>query len=192
MTSRLKPDWHDINLAICEAMSTGRPFRHPRLESLHAELEALHLSSAWAESTVHGMIDRGLVRELRCEADKCLQPTRGFSPSNYRRDPNGLSIDHVTQRCDGGGHRLDNLRLVHYRCNCASLTGRKRPPEVGQKIGAKLRGRPLTEEHKQKLSSSRLSNTSISVSCVKCRKLCKGTYGLVQHVAKSACGKSVE
>lgn len=162
---------------------------HPRLRDLHRQVTDLQLSSRWAETIVRALIDYEGLRSLECQMPTCLQPTRVITRSTGRRDPNGLSIDHIKMEHEGGMHHLRNLRIVHYRCNCAWLTGRKRDPEVGRKIGQKLRGQTRTQAQRDRISVARRANTSIPASCPVCDRQCKGTYGLSQHLAKSPCGK---
>ena len=49
-----------------------------------------------------------------------------FYCGRTRRNPLGMTIEHLLARRDGGTNRLDNLRLADLRCN--RLAGRLSPP----------------------------------------------------------------
>lgn len=58
----------------------------------------------------------------------CKQP---IDLSVDRREPGGMSVDHVIPRSKGGGDSLDNLRPAHRACNVrrqARPASQFRPP----------------------------------------------------------------
>lgn len=87
-------------------------------EQLHLQLEGLGLTNKIAELAVHCLIDMGSVTALVCADEHCLRPGEPFV-NGGRRNPLGLSIDHIQIRVAGGSHRPENIRIVHYVCNCS-------------------------------------------------------------------------
>jgi hypothetical protein len=56
-----------------------------------------------------------------CERDgwRCAICKRKVTPSRFKRDPEGPSLDHIIPVSEGGRHSRANCRLTHLRCNVA-------------------------------------------------------------------------
>lgn len=173
-------------------------------DALHEEVEALGLTNPAVCIAVHALIDSGRITELVCKAPHCFFPGMPFK-NGGRRNPTGLSLDHIILQCDGGGHRPNNIRLMHYRCNCSWSTGRGVPhteeqkaaakargeaagwswaKAAGPKIAAALRGRELSEEHRNNISIGLSVGKKVDatpVECKVCGRVFKGARGLKIH-----------
>lgn len=75
---------------------------------------------------VHAQIELGRVTRLECQDPGCLYPGTPFE-NKHKRDVLGLSLDHVKMQHEGGSHRPENIRIVHYGCNCGWTKNQTRP-----------------------------------------------------------------
>lgn len=177
---------------------------------LHEEFELLGVSSDAVNIAVHAMIDLGRITELKCMMPSCRFPGEGFK-NEFKRDPRGLSLDHIIMKRDNGGHRPNNIRLSHYACNAAWATGRKIEwgpgvrervrqngidkdwewaKKAGPKIGAALRGRKMPDAHRQAISQGLKAGRKVDDSptkCPKCDKMFKGERGMKIHAKRTGC-----
>lgn len=101
-------------------------------ESLHDGVDALGHTNWHVKAIVHALIDLGRVDALICQFPTCVLDSREFRPRVGGRgyEAFSLTLDHIDPRANGGGHRPENLRLLHHACNMAAERGRVDSPEV--------------------------------------------------------------
>jgi len=58
---------------------------------------------------------------------ECKEPMN-LTPVRFR-DPNAVTIDHIIRIVDGGRNNIENLELVHYKCN-QIRNDRMQPPKI--------------------------------------------------------------
>ena len=85
------------------------------------------------------LIDSGRVPQnaIECQDEECIMEPRAFCDPGPGRRGGTLSFDHIIPLSLGGPNTLENIRVIHQRCN----TGRV------------WRGRPLSPDHLAKLNS---------------------------------------
>ena len=173
------------------------------IENLHQQVEALNLTSPAVRVAVHALIDAKRVASLTCQKPNCMLPGVPFY-NGGRRNPAGLSIDHIILQCDGGGDRPNNIRLVHYVCNCSWSAGRKQTPETieksrlardGWKPTAEQRqrmsrahaGRTLTDAHRQAIADALATarRDQEERACPECERVFRGRQALGVHRSKT-------
>lgn len=96
-------------------------------DALHSEVDLLPITAPAAAVAIHALIDLGIVTSITCMHEECRRPGEPFSRDGGRRNPLAISLDHIQQQSQGGSHRPENIRIVHYVCNCASMLGVERP-----------------------------------------------------------------
>lgn len=87
-------------------------------DALHDQLEALNLWPA-QEFPCHALVSAGLVTRLECAWPDCEEESRTFVPRIEGQAPasSELTIDHIIATNNFGLNRIENLQLMHFRCN---------------------------------------------------------------------------
>jgi hypothetical protein len=93
---------------------------------LHDTADEFVFAQTSSKMLLHALICLERVDKIECQHPKCLLPTREFARSSRGRGTRDcLTFDHIEQQQHGGSHRPENMRIVHFVCNCAWARGTK-------------------------------------------------------------------
>lgn len=94
-------------MSLREYFQDGRRRRWVKHYSEYDEKPVISPSAAYREAIVAFLLDR--------DGNKCSVCLKPFMTGVKWTD--GISIDHVVPLALGGLNRLENLQLLHFRCN---------------------------------------------------------------------------